>query len=203
MADYPLPSTELDAVNELLQAIGESKVLSVDEDLLEVITARDMLRAVNLEICTWGWTFNTEDCLMEVEQGTGFIRLPENILSVDAVDPYHRVVQRGGALYDVDRNTFVFCNAVRCRLVMSVPFECLPQHAKLYVMARAGRRFTERFLGADNYSQFSQVYEAEITRLFRRIEGRHGDYNILTGSAASQRILDRYPRSRRRGPFGR
>ena len=203
MSNFPTPTTELDAVNTLLQSIGESKVLDLETDLEEVTVARDTIREVSLDVQTWGWTFNTENSLLEVEQGTGFIRIPQNTLSVDALDPYRNITQRGGALYDVDNNTYVFCQPVKCRLVISLPFDCLPQHAKQYIMARAGRRYAERFLGADNYTAFSQSYEAECTRLFKRIEGRHGDYNILTGSADSQRILDRYPRSRRRGPFGR
>lgn len=203
MSDVPLPTTLLDAVNGLLQSIGESKVLELTEELEEVVVARDTIREVILDVLTWGWTFNTEDSLLELEQGTGYILVPANTLSVDPLDAYLKVTQRGRALYDLANNTFVFNSPLKCRLVLSMDFECLPQHARQYIYARAGRRFTERFLGADTYTRFSQVYEQECERLFKRIEGRHGDYNILTGSAASQRILDRYPRSRRRGPFGR
>lgn len=203
MSDAPLPTSLLDAVNGMLQAIGETKVLELTEELEEVVVAQDTIREVLVDVLAWGWTFNTEDSLLELEQGTGYIRVPANTLSVDPLDPYIRVTQRGLALYDLENNTYVFTAPVKCRLVLSLDFDSLPQHARQYVYARAGRRFTERFLGADTYTRFSQVYEQECERLFKRIEGRHGDYNILTGSTAAQRILDRFPRSRRRGPFGR
>lgn len=202
MADYLLSTSLLDAVNTLLQSVGETRVEDVESDLEEVIVARDTLNEVVLEHLTWGWTFNTDVVSLEPEVGTGRITLPANTLSVDAVDPHYAVVQRGNCLYDVAGNTFVFKCPVRCKLVSALDFECLPQHSKQYVLARAGRRYTERFLGADTYTRFSQIYEQECERLFKRIEGRHGDYNILTGSNSTVRVLDRYPRSRRsRGIF--
>lgn len=198
-----VPVTLLDAVNTLLQSIGESKVLEITDDLEEVVVARDTLNEVSLEVQSHGWTFNTEDILMEVGTATQRIVLPENTLSVDPVDPYRKVVQRGRYLYDVSNNTYDFTCPIRVTLVSALDFDCLPQHARQYIMARAGRRYTERFLGADAYTKFSQQYEFECQRLFKRIEGRHGDYNILTGNNASNRILDRYPRSRRASPLGR
>lgn len=202
MADYPHSTSLLDAVNTLLQSIGETRVEDTEAELEEVIVARDTINEVVLEHLTWGWTFNSEIVSLEPELGTNRITLPENTLSVDAVDPSFRVVQRGNCLYDVRNNTFEFHCPVRCTLVSALDFECLPQHSKQYVLARAGRRFTERFLGADTYTRFSQIYEQECERLFKRIEGRHGDYNILRGSDSTVRVLDRYPRSRRsRGIF--
>lgn len=197
MADYPYTSSLLDAVNTLLQSIGESRVEDTESDLEEVIVARDTINEVVLEHLTWGWTFNSEIVSLEPEVGLDRITLPANTLSVDAVDTCFNVVQRGNCLYDVLNNTFEFKCPVRCTLVSSLDFDCLPQHSKQYVIARAGRRFSERFLGADTYTRFSQIYEKECERLFKRIEGRHGDYNILKGAESSRRVLDRSPRSRR------
>lgn len=197
MADYPNTTSLLDAVNTLLQSIGESRVEDTESDLEEVIVARDTINETVLEHLTWGWTFNSEVVSLEPEVGINRITLPANTLSVDAADPSFKVVQRGNCLYDVCNNTFEFTCPVRCTLVSSLDFECLPQHSKQYVLARAGRRFTERFLGAETYTRFSQMYEQECLRLFKRIEGRHGDYNILRGNANTSRVLDRSPRSRR------
>lgn len=197
------PMTLLEAVNVMLQSIGESKVDELTEDLEEVTVAVDTIREASLEVQSHGWTFNTEDILMELETGTGKIIVPDNTLSIDPVDPYVRVTQRGRYLYDIANNSYVFCNPVRCTLVSCLDYDCLPQHARQFILARAGRRYTERFLGAETYTKFSQQYEFECQRLFKRIEGRHGDYNILTGNNASNRILDRYPRSRRVSSLGR
>lgn len=198
MADYLMSTSLLDAVNTLLQSIGESRVEDVEVDLEEVTVARDTLNEVILEVLGWGWTFNSETVRMEPEVGTNRITLPLNTLSVDASAANYSVTQRGIYLYDVERNSYEFTQSVECTLVSALPFDALPHHAKQYVTARAGRRFSERFLGAETYTRFSQIYEKECERLFKRIEGRHGDYNILTGSRGVVRVLDRYPRSRGR-----
>ena len=52
-------SAELDAINEMLAAIGESPVTTLDEDgSADVANARRILNRINRQIQSKGWAFN-------------------------------------------------------------------------------------------------------------------------------------------------
>lgn len=193
----PLPTTKLEAVNLMLYEIGEAGVDALDSDLEEVRTALTMLDNTLITVLMKGWSFNTEYTTLEPAVSTGSVEVPATTLQVDAANPYEAVAQRGKYLYDVANKTFVFQRPVKVKLVLSLDFDDLPMHAKAFVLARAGRKFGERFLGAQNTSAFSQQHELETQQAFNQVEARVADHNILTGSSASQRILNRRPRSRR------
>ena len=54
------PQNELDAVNEILSSIGSSPVSSLeDENNVDVINAKRILKGVSKEIQARGWFFNT------------------------------------------------------------------------------------------------------------------------------------------------
>lgn len=54
------PTTELEAVNAMLAALGEAPVASIDADLPNVAIAINTLRDATREIQSMGWRFNTE-----------------------------------------------------------------------------------------------------------------------------------------------
>ena len=191
------PQTELDAVNLMLSAIGEAPIESLDEAFGESQFAQDTLGMAQLEINSWGWSYNSERITLQ-PNGSGYITLPDTLLSVDPTDSSIKATQRGQYLYNVDKNTFVWCAPVECDLVLSLDFDCLPNHARFYISTYAAFLFTKRYLGAETVRAYTAEDLEMAKRLFKRIEGRHGDYNILTGNSTSNNILNRRANGPRR-----
>ena len=54
-------STELDAVNQILSAVGQAPVTTLDLQNPEVYTTLQTLRNVSREVQSEGWNFNTEN----------------------------------------------------------------------------------------------------------------------------------------------
>lgn len=143
---YPsvVPLDELMAINLMLPAASESKAISLDAlGDSDAAHALDILRAVTRECLEEGWDFNTERGVVLAPDGNGEIVLPANRLSVDPEEPMCHLVDRAGKLYDPRRHTFAIGQPVKCRLVVSLPFEALPPAARTYITIVAIRRFTD------------------------------------------------------------
>lgn len=184
------PLTELEAVNLMLSAVGEAPVESLDDLFGDAQTAYDTLKLAELEINSHGWTYNSEEITLQ-PNGQGYITLPTTVLSVDPVDYGNTAVQRGQYLYNRKLNTFEWCVPVKCAVVLAVDYECLPNHARFYIATYAAFLFTKRWLGSETIRAFTQEDVDMAKKLFKRIEGRNGDYNILNGNTTSFNILNR------------
>ena len=98
------PTTELEAVNECLENIGQSPASTISGQLgVDTQVALQFVRNVNRELQSAGWYWNTEkDYPLEPQAGAGDILLPQNTLAVDATgrSKGRDVAQRGRRLYD-------------------------------------------------------------------------------------------------------
>lgn len=187
-------TSELDAINTMLDCVGEAPVSSLEvSGLGDVAKAKQALDEVSREVQAGGWDFNTDEGYTLPIDGDGFIQVAGNMLSLDTDggDKSLRVTQRGSRLYDKDNRTFVFTRGLSCKVIWLFPWEDLPQPARQYIMIRAARRFTARSLGSEASHKFSEPDEFAALALFKDKEADNGDYNMVTGSISTASALDR------------
>lgn len=179
------PTTELAAVNRLLQAIGESPVSSLTGDVgVDVVTARNTLNDVCIDVQGPGWQFNTEYDYPLLRDSEGHITVPADAASVDVqkgrfgeTDP----VLRGRRIYDRKNHTYVFKQNLKARIVFLLPFEELPQTARTYVTIRAARVFQDDSVGSETLHSFDERDEWSAKAVFENEEAVDEDLNFLRG----------------------
>ena len=194
MATDLTPTTELEAVNFMLGAIGQSPVntleLSGDAD---VATARSLLRSTSREFQTRGWFFNKEQEYPLALSMDNKVPLPTNALFVDPDGNSLDVdaVQRGLFLYDRANHTYTFDKAPTVTIVFFLDYSEMPEAARWYVAVKAARRFHDRTLGAELTHKYVEQDEVDALASFLMAEVDMGDYNMFTGSYSVASALQR------------
>lgn len=178
-------SDELAAVNDMLAAIGESPVNTLEGDSnADVANARRLLSKVNVEIQAQGWTFNIEEDteLLPDEFSRQINYLPDflRLQQAGAATPY---VNRGGFVYDRTARTDQFTGPIVVTLIRLKSFDEMPVQFRTYIIARAARRFNMRFFGAPEVEASLQVEEAEAWAQVQTYELDYGNFNMMDGDA--------------------
>lgn len=174
-----VPLTLLGAVNEMLQAIGESQVASLDATSTneEVQKAVNTINDVTVEVLSRGWDFNTDSNYPMVPESVGgTIALPPNALfkGLSQRSSYRFATERQGMLWDKKNFTYAWINGSNGTSFNADPltgplyinvtwlyvFEDLPQPIRWLVMAQAGRQFgVGRVPDQDTFRFTDTVYE--------------------------------------------
>jgi len=182
--------TELDAVNEMLLAIGQAPVNTLEvAGIRDVSVARLQLTNVNREVQSKGHKFNT--FVVKLSQRLdGHVLVPTDALQVDPVDPnidaivqvdFNDAGQR--KLYDVRRDSFEFEKPVEVEMIRLLPFEALPQYARSYITALAARRFQASVVGSPQLDDLLREREWKAYADFRKAERISQDNNIIRDAA--------------------
>jgi len=186
------PTTELEAVNECLENIGQAPVSTISGNLgVDTQIALNFVTKVNRELQAKGWFWNTEVNYPLIPNGDGDILLPANTLAVDSVgvDGHRNVIQRGRRLYDRDNRTYTFTSPVNAEITLGLSFNELPETARRYVALRAARFFQDRIEGSvsenDSRDEMDALSDLKAEQL--RVE----DHNVLTGSSLVYGIVNR------------
>ena len=188
------PTTELEAVNTMLNAIGEAPVNTlVNMTSVDAITALSVLNSVNRGVQAEGWLFNSEYNYPIAPDQNSNLPLPTNILAVDSTkeSSSHDIVQRGQRAYDRKNHTYTFTETVNCDLIVLLAFEETPEAARNYITLRAARILQDRLLGSDSLHGMNREDEYHALTTLRLMESENADYNILTGNSDVSRILMR------------
>lgn len=183
LENYLAPTTELEAVNEMLRSIGETPVNSLENlQVIDASIALSTLRSVSRSVQTEGWNFNTEDKYPLALDENSEAQLPANTLHVDTVyyDADIDAVQRGSRLYDKTNHTYTFDHAPYVKLVLMLPFDELPEAARQYIFIRAARVFQDSVVGSPNLHEFKQDDEVRARALLEQNEYDSADNNMLT-----------------------
>jgi hypothetical protein len=186
----PTPMTELDAVNELLIAVGETKVNSLsDGTVYDAVMARSVLATTSRLTQSKGWSFNTEDNYPFAPDNSGIIDLPVNAMSAKFdpmintdVDP----IVRGQRLYDRLNHTYTFTRTLYGKLTLLLPFDQLPDAARQYITIAAARRFQDKMVGADELHQYTLRDEIDAKTAFLQEEASIKRRNILTSRTGAR-----------------
>lgn len=198
MADLNInlvPTSELEAINELLASISESPVQSLtDVGLADVESASQRLRTTSREVQSRGWSFNTEKERLQARSIDGYILVPSSALQVDiSRSEFRNGVQRGSRMYDVDKGTFVWDRDMKLDFVLFLPFEELPEHARSLITVRAARSFAHTQMPGADFERYTKEDEARALVSFRRVENRISDRNVFTGSTTLAALRMRDP----------
>lgn len=158
-----LPMTELEAVNLMLESVGEQGISSLltDTGNSYVSIASSVLHNQSRTLQTTGHSFNYEpNYTLSPDATTGFINVPTNTLKVKATDRTKKIVQRGNRLYDVTNHTFVFTADLLVDITFFLAFEDLPQAARSLIATLASRDFQKKVLGSDTLTSITAQDEA-------------------------------------------
>lgn len=137
--------TELEALNDILRAAGDSPVNSLNSTHPNVTAIRTQLGRTNSRLQRRGFWFNKEYG-HEFQPMGNRITLPNDVSSIVPVDP--NVIMRGNALYDRSRNSYVFTEAVTViSLVRTLDFIQLPESMKEAVKYAAAVEYLRDAVG--------------------------------------------------------
>lgn len=175
------PSTELDAVNEILSSIGSSPVDTLDENTalnVDIINAKRILEGVSREIQSRGYDFNTSDNMVLLSDSeTGLIPCPYSYLGF--YQDGYKFVRKDGYFFDMVSKTAVFPEGITLTIIEEVPFDELPEVFRKFVTVRASRIFQERYLTSEELNQHLMMEEASAYADVLDYDLMAGDYNIF------------------------
>ena len=180
--------TKLEAVNMVLDAIGESPVSSLTSGLPDAEAAEAKLDEVRVEILSRGWHQNIEKDVTLKRDANQEILLSNIYLRVDSTggDRSINVVQRYSngkrKLFDVSKRSFVFSKDLVVDLIIDIPFEELTVELQNYIASRAARKFQESSLGSSSLDSFTVRGEAEAWAGLQDAEAENEDNNIIRSS---------------------
>lgn len=194
MAMILTPTTEVEAVNEMLSTIGEAPVNDIeDASSIDVAIARDTLRAVSREVQSRGWWFNEDEDHEFTLNTEGVAVTSQQILSLRPKRGGQLLTTRGGRIWSKTEKTDVFSAPPVCGVVWFFDYEDLPETARRYIAIRAGRLFQTKVLGSDALDVFTEAHENEAYAIFAH---EHADFtyaeghNLFTGSLDVTDIWD-------------
>lgn len=184
MALSLVPMTELDAVNLMLESIGEAPVNTLTNNGFdEAYIARGMLHRASRNVQSKGLHCNSETDYPLTPDGSGYLIVPTNVLDIDAVYTSDDVVQRGNRLYNRTDHTYEFTQVMKVDIVFFLAFEDLPEVVREYIAIMAGRRFQANAVGSKVLVEFTAADEMIARAEFLRKEMNNADTNLLEGPA--------------------
>lgn len=187
-------TTELEAVNEMLNAIGEGQVSSLDTGNADVQQCVRLLRDHSRKVQSRGWWFNRDEDYVLTPDNDGYLVLPANVLRVDpsSEDRFEKPwVQRGLKLYNAQDHTFVFTDTVKVDLITGLTWEELPQTARSYITACAGLEFVDTDMANVERHSFTKERKQEAYLELLKEEAEAADYNMLRDSSTGLEMLRR------------
>lgn len=189
-----LPFTgELDAINEMLAAIGEAPVETLDdENNVDVANARRILNKINRQIQSRVWTFNLEEgATLTPDVATKLIPYSPDYLSLMNNGGASVYVNRQGWVYDKSSNSDEFDGPIAVDIVRLKDYNEMPECFRSWIVARASRQFNSRFFGAEDVAQDLAEEEQDAAQRCFEYELDYGKYNMLDGDAFVGGLLSR------------
>ena len=189
----------LEAVNRVLQMLGEAPVNSLQGQFGLAKQAEDTLTDVSRRVQAEGWSFNT-DYETALERNTSNEILVGSSVSRVVVDPLtypdYDVIQRGGKLYDRRRNLYTFTEDLKADVTLLLDWDDLPEHAHHYITIKAGRQLQEAILGSEDLTKINLSQELEARSQFLEEETTRSEHNMLRGNPNHTSVLNTYIPSR-------
>lgn len=156
-------TTELDAINILLAAIGTSPVNNIDTVNTDAVMAKNYINNALKEIQTEKWYFNTEENYQLTPDINSEIHLADNIINIDSIGRFGEntnLIPRGKKLYDRLNHTYKIQNPITANIILCLEFDELPETAIQYIIAKAARKYQEELLGDPSLRTWTKEDEA-------------------------------------------
>jgi len=178
--EYDSTKFHLQAINILLQVIGQIPVATEDEliNILEAQIASSVLLETKKEVLSDEWDFNRDVDYEFAPDTDGYISIPANIL--DIYDTRADLIMRDWRLYSKKNQSALFTEAQVMNVVWDVDFNGLTHPLRNYITIRAARRFQARQVMDTNVYSYTVQDEETAYQIARRSEGKTGRFNMLT-----------------------
>lgn len=193
-------TTKLEAVNIMLNTIGEASTTTLDGSVtplpFEVSTAVATLDEILKEMQMDSYVFNTEydvSLLPVTNAGTGVTKIPvaSNYLRIQNTSSYEEYTVRQGYLYSMKDKTDLLTSIVTVDVIYALEFVDLPEAAKRYISIRAARVYADRLVGSRDIRVFSQQDEFEAKAKMMDYEVGVDNINMLRDNPDTYSIVNR------------
>lgn len=186
-------SAELDAINDILSAIGEPPVSSLDAEAnADVANARRILSGQNRKVQSKGWTFNIEtDTTLTPDVFSGMINYLPTFLKVTSTSGTTNYIKRGEFVYDTTNKTDIFSGPIQVNLIQLRDYDEMPWCFRELIVAQAARKFNMSFFGDDSVEAKLAQEESEARISCNEYELDFGNFNMLDGDAFTGGLLSR------------
>ena len=178
--------TELSAVNSILGSIGQSPVTNITGDALlnpEIQFVVNLLREVNKDVQSTGWTFNSEYRVKKSPDDNKHYVVPANAILYDIsdgqIDRETNVVRRDGKLYDTIHQTNEFTQDFYFDIITLYAFTDVPPAIQRYIIARASMRAATQLVSNGDLVKLLQVEEQQARANALEFETEQGDHNFM------------------------
>jgi hypothetical protein len=169
--------SELRAVNQMLESIGQAPVTTLQQSNPDVAIAYDTLMQVSRDVQAEGWTFNKEYEYSMALSADGTVDVPDSMLQCmlspskegnankravlrtqQTVTPTGSVVRK---LYEIINHTFIWAEGPYCDIVWYQDYVTIPVPIQAYIIARAATMFAQRTTGDQTQVSILQTQEIQ------------------------------------------
>lgn len=181
-------TTELDAINLVLDAQGIEAVDTIDLSDGDVGRAARALNTADLEVQQRGWSFNRDETLTLSPDGDGNIVLPDGTLQVAQAywnGGIKTLVEREGKLYDNDNQTFTFTADQQVDITIRLPFTDIPQVARTYIAKLAAHRVQGKGVSQSSVTQITQQELMQALAALEQAEDEAKPKNQVSGNLST------------------
>ena len=177
-------TTFLEAVNTVLRMVGEAPVNSLESGFGLSEQAEATLLETSRKLQMENWSFNTDYSITLAKDADGYINAPSNALRIE-VNPFdypdYEIVQRGAKLYERKGNTYIFTQDIVADVTYAMDWEELPEHARQYFAAKAGRDLQMSTIGSQDLNEINYGIEIEAKAAFLDQETTLSNHSMLQG----------------------
>ena len=159
--------TKIEAVNIILNVIGETPVSSLASGLPDDEAAELKLDQTVKEVLDKGWQQNSELGITLGRNSDNEIMVPDQYLRVDTVgddkDVNVTVRKQDGKrkLFDIGKYVYTFDRDLKVDVLISLDFDALNFELQNYIAFRAARKFQESAMGSTLLDSFAARQEQE------------------------------------------
>lgn len=166
-------TSRLQAVNSILSAAGEAPVASLATEAgLDSSLSQQILDESCTAVQTMGWSWNTGDVTFVPTGANSEYLVPANYIRLDdgGGRGCHFTIRSGRIFDTVNRTSTGFTANLRLTVVELLSWDDLPEAARQYITARAGRIFVDRTLNDPALTRAARATEFEALTLLRHHE---------------------------------
>ncbi len=176
-----LPTSRLEAINEMLSCIGEAPVNKLKTGYIEADIAEGLLDSVSREVQSRSWNFNTEEGWEITPDAAKKLKLPLNTLNVDGEvqTAEENWVMRGSELYNKATRSYLSDATIKVTLTLLLDFDTLPEAARRYITLKAARMLQDRTMGLGNLHQFNAMDEQHALIELKDMDAESSDFSIF------------------------
>lgn len=189
--------TKLEAVNQILRAIGEQPVSSRASGLDDAESAEAVLDDTSAEVQAKGWHCNTDYNYKLTPNSSNRIPVPATALWLDTtgvsarLNVTERKLSGTRHLYNVDEQTFTFTSPVYVDIIWKIDFEDLTVHLQNYIVAMAAQTYQANELSSVALDRFIMKKVEDTWVALLDAEGEAEDLNLIYSNESGRFIARR------------